>query len=477
MTAPTIATEIRVTAINENGQIVGNAVFGRRGPTIGFLWENGSMISLGTLPGGDSSRAFAINNSGQVVGSSRTADGDSRAFVWQNGTMTDLGTLGGSDSEATAINESGQIVGSSATTAVWSHAFIATISLNTPVGSNVTVQPVDATSGVAPVTLTFAEITQAGTTSLTTSGTGTPPPNGFKLGNPPVYYDLSTTAIFAGPVTLCIDYTGISFGNESNIKLNHYENGAWADRTISLDTQADIICASVSSLSPFAIFEANQPPTAVAGGPYLVAAGNDVSFNGSGSIDPDGNPLTHLWTAAGGTLDNDTVESPTYTAGTVPGIYDVCLTVNDGSVDSEPDCTIVVVFDPSGGFVTGGGWIDSPENAYKADPTLTGKATFGFVAKYKKGANVPDGNTEFQFKAGDLNFKSSSYDWLVVAGNKAQFKGVGTINGQGSYKFMITADDDNPDTFRIQIWGDNGIVYDNGSQQALGGGSIKVHKR
>ena len=144
---------------------------------------------------------------------------------------------------------------------------------------------------------------------------------------------------------------------------------------------------------------------------------------------------------------------------------------------SESDCTIVVVYDPSAGFVTGGGWIDSPVNEEYQYMQTGGKATFGFVAKYKKGAKVPDGNTEFQFKAGDLNFKSSSYDWLVVAGNKAQFKGEGTINGQGSYKFMITADDDNPDTFRIQIWGDNGIVYDNGSQQALGGGSIKVHKR
>ena len=39
----------------------------------------------------------------------------------------------------------------------------------------------------------------------------------------------------------------------------------------------------------------------------------------------------------------------------------------------------------------------------------------------------------------------------------------------------LEADDDDPDTFRIQIWGDSGTVYDNGSQQALGGGSIKVH--
>ena len=86
------------------------------------------------------------------------------------------------------------------------------------------------------------------------------------------------------------------------------------------------------------------------------------------------------------------------------------------------------------------------------------------------------GHIKFQFKAGDLNFHSTIYEWLVVAGNKAQFRGEGTINGQSGYTFMISADDDNPDTFRIQIWGNTGTVYDNGSQQTLGRGSIKVHK-
>ena len=138
---------------------------------------------------------------------------------------------------------------------------------------------------------------------------------------------------------------------------------------------------------------------------------------------------------------------------------------------------MAVVYDPSAGFVTGGGWIDSPAGSYAADTSLSGKATFGFVAKYKKGANVPDGNTEFQFKAGDLNFSSTSYEWLVVAGSAAQFKGEGTINGEGSYSFRIWADDGATDTFRIQIWDANGIVYDNGAQQSLGGGSIVVHSK
>jgi len=165
-----------------------------------------------------------------------------------------------------------------------------------------------------------------------------------------------------------------------------------------------------------------------------------------------------------------------------PGVYTVELTVtDDDSADSnESVYQFVVVYDPSAGFVTGGGWIDSPVNTDYQYMQVDGKATFGFVAKYKKGANVPDGNTQFQFKAGDLNFKSNSYEWLVVAGNRAQFKGEGTINDESSYKFLITADDSSPDTFRIKIWyEENGaeiVVYDNGSQQSLGGGSIVVHK-
>jgi hypothetical protein len=83
-----------------------------------------------------------------------------------------------------------------------------------------------------------------------------------------------------------------------------------------------------------------------------------------------------------------------------------------------------------GGVVTGGGWIDSPSGAYAPNDSLTGKANFGFVSMYKKGASVPTGQTEFHFQVADLNFHSDSYDWLVVnqGGTNAQYKGSGTIN-------------------------------------------------
>ncbi|MEJ2320725.1 MAG: PKD domain-containing protein [Gemmatimonadales bacterium] len=320
----------------------------------------------------------------------------------------------------------------------------------------------------------------------------------------------------------------------------------------------------------------NQPPVADANGPYTGAEGLPIPLDGSGSYDPDADPLTYAWDFGDGNTGSGPTPSNTYADN---GQYDVCLSVTDDGGLSDTQCTTanianvaptcgpitilpadlvqvgtpisasgtysdpgtndthdalwdwddgdtdpgtagsgavgpdghtystagvygvsltvtdddggmcvepyqyVVVYDPSGGFVTGGGWIDSPAGAYMPEPLLTGKATFGFVSKYEKGASVPTGKTEFQFKAGDLNFHSSSYDWLVVTGSDhAKFKGSGTINGMGDYRFMLWAGDDAPDTFRIRIWTEDqaGIetdVYDNGFDQEIGGGSIVIHTK
>jgi hypothetical protein len=164
-----------------------------------------------------------------------------------------------SSNSVARVDAHGRVVGvSSGTTTIFAGAAgaSATASLsvnNTPSGSNVSVTPIDAATGAAPATLRFSSVTQPGNTSLTMSTGGPTPPAGFALGSPPVYYELTTTAVFSGSILVCLDYTGIVFAGPP--ALYHFESGVMVDRTTSVDVLNEIVCGSVTSLSPFALFQ------------------------------------------------------------------------------------------------------------------------------------------------------------------------------------------------------------------------------
>ncbi len=255
------------------------------------------------------------------------------------------------------------------------------------------------------------------------------------------------------------------------------------EATVSVNNAAPVITSTTGPSGPLALGS---------------SASVTASFTDAGSLDThtctiswdDGTSSPGTVTESGGS--GSCTGSRTYAAA---GVYTVGITVSDDDAAGAASMfEYVVVYDPGAGFVTGGGWINSPAGAYAADPAMTGRANFGFVSKYQKGANTPLGETEFQFKAGNLNFHSTVYEWLVVAGAKAQYKGSGTINGAGDYGFLLTATDGQMtggggvDKFRIKIVDKAAgtVVYDNvnagsddidtANPQAIGGGSIVIHK-
>ena len=119
-----------------------------------------------------------------------------------------------------------------------------------------------------------------------------------------------------------------------------------------------------------------------------------------------------------------------------------------------------MVYDPSAGFTTGGGWFVPDAESFIDGINVTdtvSKANFGFVVECKRDASNPDGHVEFQYKAGDINLKSTGRQWMVVqSATKVRFKGLATVNGAGLYTFKVTAEDNGEpgtnDTFQIEIW-------------------------
>jgi probable HAF family extracellular repeat protein len=368
--APTGFVNSELFAINDNGLAAGTAF-----PAVGFRRAfrydvpGGQWQSIGVFPGGNSSDGEDINEAGTVTGLATLANGLSHAFRWTgSGAPQDLGALPGfSESGGVGINEAGQIIGASWEGdtyhgTLWDggsivdvndllpagsgwliddpvdinnagqivgggfhngdyHAFLLSPTTATPTGADVAVQPTDEASGESPVSVLFSSVTAAGTTTLTITPSGPPPPSGFALGSPAVYYELDTSAAFTGPVQVCIDYSG------TVPALYHFENGAWVDVTTAV--LAGKVCGTVGSFSPFAVFyptTSNGAPTVDAGGPYTVGEGGTVTLSATGS-DPDGDPLIYAWDLDGNGTFEASGQSVAFSAASIDGPASVATAV------------------------------------------------------------------------------------------------------------------------------------------------------
>lgn len=476
-------------SLNAQGAIAGDyrAVVEEAGSTTethGYVWKDGVKTDLGIIGERQPELSYSvetknINDSGQVVGNITTytqAPFSSRlqAFAWtpQSGRMTALGSLK-ADRTGTSVvlhsNNLGQVVGNAMTDNGTLHAYSWTeaggmVDLTPGIGSSEAL----AVNNLGQVVGYFGADLQTASGYIWSQSEGLIDLN---TRTPRALRD-SGFRILAG---LAISDTG-SILATSNAGLV-------------------LLTPGVPSVAPPSI----GPIT----GNIILSVGTQLTVSAN-FVDTD-LADTHVaqWAWGDGTFSTAAV-SESGGSGTAagnhaflsPGIYKATLTVTDSTGRSAQVAQDIVVYDPAGGFVTGGGWIQSPPGAYRPDLSSSGRATFSFVSKYAKGATVPSGRTEFRFVSARFIFSSTSYDWLVVSGARAQYKGSGSINGVGGYKFILTAIDGDrqgkPDRFRIKIFhtdpdsGQEVIYYDNqtaGDTEGtsdegtlVNGGSIIVHK-
>lgn len=146
----------------------------------------------------------------------------------------------------------------------------------------------------------------------------------------------------------------------------------------------------------------NDPPTADAGGPYVVDEGAALVLDGTASSDPDGRPLAYRW-EPDDNLDDARLAQPTFIAGD-DGVENVTLTVYDQmEALSDADNTTITVANVA--------------------PTVTIDAAQ--VTEIDEHGTVTVA-AEFT-DPGFLDTHSASIDWGVPAGQEGQELAAATI--------------------------------------------------
>jgi len=180
----------------------------------------------------------------------------------------------------------------------------------------------------------------------------------------------------------------------------------------------------------------NNPPTAViAADPLDVPPGDNdqtvVTLDGSGSSDPDGDPLTFSWTVPSGTFVNGTSATSSIAEVTFPGLepYDVVLVVDDGQGGTDDATVTIGISGPAN---------EAPTAVIAASPTSvpSGDNNQTVVTLDGSGSSDPEGDP-------------LTFSWVVESGtfvngtNASSEIAQVTFPGSAPYGVSLTVSDGN----------------------------------
>ena len=162
------------------------------------------------------------------------------------------------------------------------------------------------------------------------------------------------------------------------------------------------------SINPKSVGQSTTVTATASDGVSGVAAGE--YFVGTDPGQGAGTPMTFAASTMTGTIGTNLL----------PGVCTVSVRARDAAGNwSAPSSAILVVYNPTGGFATGGGWI-VPGNVVNSNPgnvlpglDSTSKANFGFVVKYQSGASTTSLSYRDAYRTGPSSLSTVSCKFLT----------------------------------------------------------------
>lgn len=279
--------------------------------------------------------------------------------------------------------------------------------------------------------------------------------------NDPLTYAWSPPASFDDPTSPSPHFIAAQEGvYPIEVRVTDGELAATAASVVTVENVAPAVESLTATHDGVVIAGTQVTMTAAIADPGVTDT-QTCTFSWDDPMSPDETVVTGIGAGTGTCLASHRFMSA--------GVYQIAVTADDGDGGQARGSTLVVVFDPSAGRITGAGQLNSPAGALLASPTTSSTAIWSVHARYPRRSQTPIGQVDFRLKGRHMQFESDTLSWLVVDGPRFQMGGTGAVSGLPGYRFLLSGVDgdlpggDGTDRLRLKIVAPHSaqVVYDN----------------